>query len=285
MNRLELSERAAIIRGLVEGGSVRAVARINGVQKNTVLRLLSDVGEFCGIYQDYAFRRLAIECVEADEVWGFCGAKERNARQPGHGDLWTYTAICADSKLLFSWLIGPRSKYATRAFIRDLGSRIAGRFQLSTDGLKWYEPAVRAALAGRCDYAQIIKTFGSTQVEADPSRRYSPAVCTGIQKYRVMGNPDLDRCSTSYVERNNLSIRTSVRRMTRLTNGFSKTATNHAHAFALHAMHFNYCRPHGTLTREANGTKTTPAMAAGLSKRVWTIEDVLARMEPRFVTL
>jgi hypothetical protein len=161
--------------------------------------------------------------------------------------------------------------------------RVTGQFQLSTDGLHWYEPAVRAALSGRCDYAQVIKTFGSTGDDTNPARRYSPAVCTGTQKLAIMGDPDLDKASTSYVERNNLSIRTSMRRMTRLTNGFSKSAINHAHAFAIHAMHFNYCRPHGTLTKAAKGTKTTPAMAAGLSRSVWTVEQMLERMAAIFV--
>ena len=283
MNRLSMAARAAVIRGLVEGTSVRAVARLVGVQKNTVLRLLAEVGEFCMIYQDVSLRGLPCSRVEADEVWGFCGAKQKNATKAGQGDLWTYTAICADTKLLFSWLHGQRSKFATRAFIRDLAKRVRGHFQLTTDGLKWYEPAVRATLGGRCDYAQIIKTFGNDAEPSDPSRRYSPAVCTGAVKYRIIGNPDLSKASTSYVERNNLHIRQGMKRMARLTLGFSKSATNHAYAFAIHAMYFNYCRPHGTLTK-AHGAKTTPAMAAGLADRPWTVEDVLARMEAIFVT-
>ena len=153
MNRLDMATRAAIIRGLCEGNSVRGIARLVRVGKGTVLRLLAEVGEFCAMYQHIAMRRLQCARVEADEVWGFCGAKERNATKPGQGDLWTYTAICADTKLMFSWLIGARSKYATRAFIRDLAMRVDGHFQLTTDGLHWYEPAVRAALTGRCDYA------------------------------------------------------------------------------------------------------------------------------------
>lgn len=177
---------------------------------------------------------------------GDSSARNRRTR-PGleQGDLWTYTAICADSKLLFSWLIGPRSKYATRASIRDLGS--------DSDPV-------------------------------DPTRRYSPPVCTGVQKYRIMGRPEMSKCSTSFVERNNLAVRQWMKRIARLTLGFSKSATNHAFAFAIHAMYFNYCRPHGTLTKQANGTRTTPAMAAGLTSHPWTVEDVLARMEPTFVT-
>lgn len=161
MNRLSITERGAVIRGLVGGGSVRVVSRITGVAVTTILRLLAEVGEFCAFYQHVAFRNLNCQRVEADEIWAFVGAKEKRAL-PGKGDLWTYTAIDAESKLLFSWLIGPRSKFATRAFVRDFASRIAGRFQLTTDGLHWYEQSVRHALSGRCDYAQVIKTFGST---------------------------------------------------------------------------------------------------------------------------
>lgn len=266
MNRLSNTVRATVIRGLCEGNSIRSISRLTGVAVTTILRLLADVGEFCAFYQHVAFRGLSCQRVEADEIWAFVGAKEKRAK-PGQGDLWTYTAIDADSKLLFSWLIGPRSKFATRAFVRDFASRIAGRFQLTTDGLHWYEQSVRHALAGRCDYAQVIKTFGSTTDERNPARRYSPAECTAIQKVWVMGEPDMEKASTSFVERNNLSIRTSNRRFTRLTNGFSKKAANHIHAFAIHAMHFNYCRPHGTLTKKA-GKPTTPAMAAGLSDGV-----------------
>lgn len=282
MNRLSIASRAAMIRGLVEGGSVRAVARMTGTGRGTVLRLLADVGEFCAFYQHVAMRRLQCKRVEADEVWGFCGAKQRNATKPGQGDLWTYTAIDADTELLFSWLIGPRSKYATSAFVRDMASRIQG-FQLTTDGLYWYEKAVRSAAYGRCDYAQVVKQYGSTAEERDPTRRYSPAVCTGIIRQRMMGEPDMDLASTSYVERNNLHIRQAMKRMARLTLGFSKKAQNHNHAFAIHAKYFNYCRPHGTLTKAANGKKTTPAMAAGLARQPWTVEQVLARMDAIFV--
>lgn len=282
MNRLDSSKRAAVIRSLVEGGSVRSVSRVTSVAVTTILRLLGEVGEFCAFYQHVAFRRLRCQRVEADEIWGFVGSKQKNATKPGQGDLWTYTAIDADSKLLFSWLIGPRSRWATIAFVKDMASRIEGRFQLTTDGLYWYEKAVRSALYGRVDYAQVIKQFGSTTDERDPSRRYSPAECTGIIKQRMLGEPDLDLASTSYVERNNLQIRQAMKRMARLTLGFSKTAQNHIHAFAIHAMYFNYCRPHGTLSKKA-GKPTTPAMAAGLARKPWTVEQMLARMDAIFV--
>jgi IS1 family transposase len=282
MNKLSSSGRAAVIRGLVEGGSVRAVSRITGVAVTTILRLLADVGEFCAFYQHIVFRNLKCQRVEADEIWGFVGSKQKNVTKPGQGDLWTFTAIDADTKLMFSWLIGPRSRYATRAFVTDMARRIEGRFQLTTDGLYWYEKPVRAELYGRCDYAQVVKSFGSTTDERNPARRYSPAEVTGVIKTQIMGSPDMDKASTSYVERNNLSIRTSMRRMTRLTNGFSKKAQNHIHAFAVHAMHFNYCRAHGTLSKKA-GKPTTPAMAAGLATKPWTVEQMLARMDAIFV--
>lgn len=283
MNKLSIAERGAVIRGLVEGGSIRSVSRMTGVAVTTILRLIEDVGEFSAFYHHVAMNRLKVQRVEADEIWGFVGAKQKNATKPGQGDLWTYTAIDADTKIIFSYLIGPRSKFATIAFVKDMASRIEGRFQLTTDGLYWYEKAVRSAAYGRCDYAQIIKSFGSTTDEKNPARRYSPAECTGIIKQRMMGDPDMEKASTSYVERNYLSIRTSMRRMTRLTNGFSKSAQHHIHAFAIHALHFNYCRPHGTLTKNANGKRTTPAMAAGLVKQPWTVEQMLERMDAIFV--
>ena len=211
------------------------------------------------------------------------GRWPRTPRKPGQGDLWTYTAIDPETKLLFSWLIGPRSKYATIAFVKDMASRIEGRFQLTTDGLYWYEKAVRSAAYGRCDYAQVVKSFGNTADDRNPARRYSPAQVTGIIKTRMLGEPDMDYASTSYVERNNLQIRTAMKRMARLTLSFSKKAQNHIHAFAIHAMFFNYCRPHGTLTKQANGKKTTPAMAAGLARKPWTVEQMLERMDAIFV--
>jgi IS1 family transposase len=283
MNKLSVAERATVIRGLCEGNSLRSMSRLTGIAVTTILRLLEEVGEFCAMYQHLVMRRLKVQRVEADEVWSFCGAKQKNATKPGQGDLWAFTAICADSKLLFSWLIGHRSKYATLAFVRDFASRIAGHFQLTTDGLYWYERAVRTQLHGRCDYAQVVKEFGSTQDERNPARRYSPATCTGIQKFSVMGTPDMDKANTSYVERNNLTIRTYMKRMARLTLGFSKKQQNHAHAFAIHAMHFNYCRAHGTLTKNANGKRTTPAMAGGLARTPWTVEQMLERMDAIFV--
>jgi IS1 family transposase len=281
MNKLGLSQRAAIVRGLVEGNSIRSVTRMTGNSKGAVLRLLAEVGQFSAIYQDHAHRNLPCRRVEADEIWGYCGAKEKNATKAGQGDLWTYTAICADSKLVVSWLVGRRSSENTQSFMQDVAARLANRVQLTTDGLSWYLAAVENAFGwSGVDYGQIIKTYGLPLDETERQRRYSPMVCTGGVKTRVMGDPDYDKVSTSYVERANLSIRMGMRRMTRLTNGFSKKAENHAHAFAIHMMHFNYCRPHQTLTKAAGGVKTTPAMACGLTDHVWTVEEMLELMDP-----
>ena len=281
MNKLPLSKRAAIIRGLVEGNSIRSVTRMVGVSKGAVLRLLVEVGEFCSIYQDHKLRNLPCKRVEADEIWGYCGAKQKNATRDGQGDLWTYTAICADSKLVVSWLVGQRNSKNTQGFMRDVATRLANRVQLTTDGLAWYLSAVENAFGWNgTDYAQLVKTYGVPTDETERQRRYSPMECTGAIKMPVMGKPDAEKISTSFVERQNLTIRMGLRRMTRLTNGFSKKAENHAHAFAIHMMHYNFCRAHGTLTKAANGVKTTPAMACGLTDHVWTVEEVLGLMDP-----
>jgi IS1 family transposase len=289
MNVLRLERRAAILRALVEGNSVRATARLTDSAKATVLKLLVEVGEFCSIYQDHAVRNLTTARIEADEIWAFVGAKQKNATKAGQGDIWTYTAIDADSKLMISWLVGPRNHDSTFAFMADVAGRLAKRahkgpkVQLTTDGLPWYVAAVEAAFGYQgVDFAQIIKTYG-VPTDVDGQRRYSPMVCTGVEKIAVFGAPDMDLVSTSYVERANLSIRMGTRRFTRLTNGFSKKAENHAHAFSLFALHYNYCRPHQTLTKNANGVKTTPAMASGLTDRVWGLEDILARMSDDYL--
>lgn len=282
MNKLTDPRRAAIIRALVEGNSVRATSRLTGTAKATVLKLLVEMGEFCSIYQDHALRNLPSKRLEIDEIWAYVSAKKANATKPGQGDLWTYTAIDADSKLMVSWLVGSRNHENTRGFILDVSDRLAGRVQITTDGLKWYVWAVENAFGWNgADFAQIIKSYGQTQVSEDPTRRYSPAVCTGVEKTLVMGDPDMDKVSTSYVERANLSIRMGMRRFTRLTNAFSKKAENHAHAVSLFFMFYNYCRAHQTLTKAANGIKTTPAMAARLTDHVWTVEEILGLLDPK----
>ena len=280
MNQLTTERCAAIVRALCEGNSVRATARLTGAAKATVLKLLVGVGEFCSIYQDHALRRLPTTRVEADEIWAFVGAKQRNATQPGQGDIWTFTAVDADTKLMVSWLVGERTPENAYAFMQDVAGRLANRVQLTTDGHQMYLTAVEGAFGYHgVDHAMIVKTYGQA-AEPGPQRRYSPMVCTGATKERKLGNPDEDFVSTSYVERANLTMRMQMRRFTRLTNGFSKKAENHAHAVSLNFMFYNYCRPHTTLTKAAKGIKTTPAMAAGVTDRVWTVEDVLARMDP-----
>ncbi len=208
MNKLPTAKRAAIVLALAEGNSIRATARLTGTAKATVLKLLVDLGEFCSIYQDHALRNLTTRRVEVDEIWAFVGAKQKNATKDGQGDIWTYTAIDADSKLMVSWLVGPRNHETTFAFMRDVAFRLANRVQLTTDGLGWYVSAVEEAFGWNgVDFAQIIKTYGTPLDETERHRRYSPAVCTGAIKTPIMGNPDAEKISTSYVERQNLNMR------------------------------------------------------------------------------
>lgn len=282
MNTLDTARRAAIIRCLCEGNSIRATCRMTGAAKDTVLKLLVDVGEFCSTWQDYRLRNLQAVRVEADEIWAFVGAKQRRAKKIGDGDIWTFTAIDADSKLMITWLVGGRTTENAVEFMQDVAARLANRVQLTTDGHGMYLTAVRAAFGfAEVDYAMLVKKYGQTESGVDPSRRYSPPVCIGCEKERIIGRPDMDLVSTSFVERANLSIRMQQRRFTRLTNAFSKKAANHAHAVSLYFFYYNFCRPHQTLTENhPNRYRTTPAMAAGLTDRVWRVEDLLVLMDP-----
>jgi IS1 family transposase len=277
MNTLSLERRAAVIRG---GGSIRSVARMTGTDKDTVMRVLVETGEFASTYQHHALRKLPCKRIEADEIWSYCGAKQRHATKPGQGDLWTFTALDADSKLAVSWFVGPRSQESAGAFMRNVASRLAHRVQLTTDGIHMYLTAVENAFGWNgTDFAQLVKVYGPAP-ETTAQRRYSPAECIGAEKHRVMGNPDMEKVSTSFVERSNLTMRMQMRRFTRLTNAFSKKAENHAHAVSLHFMFYNYCRPHLTLTKAKKGIKTTPTMACGLTDHVWTVEEILGLMDP-----
>ena len=281
MNKLTDSRRAAIIRALVEGNSVRSTARLTDSAKATVLKLLVEVGEFCSVYQDHVLRNLNTKRVEADELWAFVGAKQKNATKDGQGDIWTYTAMDADSKLMISWIVGSRNHENTQAFMLDLSERLAGRVQLTTDGLAWYKSAVENAFGwNSVDYAQIVKTYGLPLDENARARRYSPMECTGAVQLPIMGHPEEKLVSTSFVERQNLNIRMQSRRFTRLTNGFSKKAENHAHAVSLYFMFYNFCRPHQTLTKAKGGIKQSPAMAAGLTDHIWPVEEILSKMNP-----
>jgi IS1 family transposase len=275
MNKLSTQKRVQVISALVEGMSIRSVVRMTGVSKNTVVKLLEDVGNGCAIYQDKVFRNLTCKRIECDEIWSFVYAKERHLTPElqgvfGYGDVYTWVAIDADTKLVPCWNVGRRDAQSGMAFIKDLSERVNNRFQLSTDGHKVYLTAVEEAFGSEIDYAMIVKVYGhSTE---DSAVRYSPAECIGCEKEVIAGNPDMNLVSTSYVERQNLTMRMSMRRFTRLTNGFSKKIENHMHAVALHYMYYNFCRIHKTL-------RCTPAMEAGVTKKLWSIEDIVALLD------
>lgn len=277
MNRLSREKQVQIIAALVEGNSLRATARMCDVAFNSVLNLLPQIGNACADYQDKALRGLKCKRVQCDECWSFCYSKQKNVPdkkrgQFGYGDVWTWVAIDADTKLVPSFMVGNRDGQSARMFIDELAGRLAHRVQLTTDGLKVYVDAVEGAFGADIDYAQLQKIYASTQEET----RYSPAVCVGCETKRVMGDPDPKHVSTSYVERQNLSMRMGMRRFTRLTNAFSKKVENHAYAVALYYMHYNYARIHKTL-------RVTPAMEAGVSNHVWSIEEIAALIpEPTF---
>lgn len=276
MNRLSLDRRARVLSALVEGVSIRATCRLTDTAKGTVLKLLADAGAACLAYQQEHLVNLPCKRLQLDEIWSFCYAKERNVSPEmpaGAGDVWTWTALDANTKLVPAWLVGERTADDANDFLDDLAPRLAGRVQVTTDGLRLYVDAVRGAFGWNgADYAMLVKLYGPGQ---DGTRRYSPPVCIGAESKRISGNPDPSHVSTSYVERSNLTMRMSMRRFTRLTNAFSKKVENHAHAVALHFMHYNFARPHTTLTKAA-GIPTTPAMAAGVADRVWTVADMAA---------
>jgi IS1 family transposase len=250
--------------------SLRATSRLADVSINTVTKLLVDVGRAASAYQDIHLRNLPCRRVQVDEIWAFVGAKEKNASQEqkaeGFGDIWTWTAICAETKLIPSWYVGERDSQAAITFVDDLAKRLANRVQITSDGHRPYLEAIEGAFGGDVDYAMLVKHYDSP---TEGQKRYSPAVCTGATKTRVEGNPDPKHVSTSYAERSNLTLRMSCRRFTRLTNGFSKKVENHAWAVALHMMFYNFGRIHKSL-------RITPAMAAGVSDHVWTLEEIAA---------
>jgi IS1 family transposase len=279
MNRLTTEKRAQIVGCLIEGNSTRATVRMTGAAKNTVTKLLTDLGEACAEYQDRTLLNLPCTTVQCDEIWAYCYAKQKNVPQEhkgtfGYGDVWTWTAICADTKLVPSWLVGERTVPDAWVFMSDLASRLENRVQLTTDGHQSYIKAVDAAFGDEIDYAMLHKLYG--QDPREDERRYSPAVCTGIDIRPMTGNPDPDRISTSYVERQNLTMRMGMRRFTRLTNGFSKKVENLAHAVALHYMHYNFARPHKTLSKPY---PTTPAMAAGVADHKWSLYEIAALLD------
>ena len=265
-----MQKRAQILGLLVEGNSLRATSRLADVSINTVTKLLVDVGCAVAEYQDKTLRNLPCKRVQVDEIWAFCYAKAKNvatakAAPIGAGDVWTWTAICADTKLIASWQVGGRDAEYAHSFVQDLADRMAGRIQLTSDGHKTYLEAVEGAFGDDVDYAMLVKMYGNAPESM--KGKYSPADCIGCKKARVTGNPDRQHVSTSYVERQNLTMRMSMRRFTRLTNGFSKKVENHAHAVALHFMYYNFGRIHKTL-------RVTPAMQAGVTDHVWSLEEI-----------
>lgn len=270
MNRLPLAKRAQIIGMLVEGSSLRSTSRLCDVSINTVTKLLLDVADGAAKYHDEHVNNLRVRRLQCDEIWCFVGAKKKNAtpeqKDQGWGDVWTWTGIDADTKLCVSYLVGGRDAVWARMFMQDCADRIKGRVQVTTDGHKGYLEAVEGAFGMDVDYAQLQKIYGAPQDEE--ARRYSPATCIGCDMKAVSGNPDPKHVSTSFVERQNLTMRMGMRRFTRLTNAFSKKIENHAAAVALHFIHYNFARVHKTL-------RITPAMAAGLSDHVWSYEEIV----------
>jgi IS1 family transposase len=267
-----MPKRVAVVSALVEGNSLRSTCRMTGVAMNTVLKLLAELGEACATFHDEHVRNVTAKRIQCDEIWQFVYAKAKNVPELmqgvfGFGDVWTWTAIDADTKLMVSYMVGPRNPHMAFELMKDVASRLAGKVQLTTDGLYWYPHAVENAFGIDVDYGVQIKNFADAQ-----SGRYSPPKFIGSTKEVIRGNPEPKHISTSYVERQNLTMRMSMRRFTRLTNGFSKKVENHAYAVALHFVHYNFARVHRTL-------RVTPAMEAGLAQHVWSLEEIVGLLD------
>lgn len=279
MNKLSTERRAAVLKSLVEGNSVRATCRLTGAAKGTVLRLLVEIGEACALLHDEIVRKVRVRRVQCDEIWSYVGAKEKNVREENRatqGDLWTWVGIDAETKLAISYYLGGRGLESATAFMRDLVSRIANRVQLTTDGHGPYLQAVENAFGWwGVDYGVLQKIYAN--LSGSPTKGVT-SVVVGAKRETIMGRPDEQHISTSFVERQNLTMRMQMRRFTRLTNGYSKKAANHAAAVAIHFVHYNFVRVHHTLTKAKGGIHQTPAMAAGLSDHVWTMEELLHRV-------
>ncbi len=276
MNKLSRQKRVQALAALVEGNSIRSTVRMTGISKNTIVKLLKDIGLVCAEYHNKHVRNLTCKRIQCDEIWSFCYAKQKNVPEDkkgkfGFGDVWTWTAIDADTKLIVSWYLGLRNAEHARAFMYDLQDRLSNRVQLTTDGLRAYLEAVDEVFGAAIDYGILVKLYGK---EKEGEARYSPPKCIGARREVFAGNPDNEHISTSYVERQNLTMRMSMRRFTRLTNGFSKKVENLEHAVALHFMYYNFCRIHRTL-------KVTPAMEAGITDKLWNIEDIVKLLEEK----
>lgn len=275
MNKLPLAKRVLILNMLVEGSSLRSISRVADVSINTVTKLLVDAGETCVRLHDEAVRGVKASRIQCDEIWSFNYCKARTvatakAAPLDSGDVWTWTALDADTKLIVTYAVGDRTLSSARLFMEDLKERLSNRVQITADGHRAYVEAIEGAFGGDVDFAQLVKLYGPTP---SPPGRYSPAQCTGTRKRVRTGNPDMAHVSTSYVERSNLSIRMGNRRFTRLTNAFSKKIDNHVHALALFFMHYNFVRQHKSLN------KLSPAMAAGITDKLWSMEDIAERIE------
>lgn len=273
MNKLDTTTRARIVSCLIEGCSIRSTVRMTGAAKNTVVKLLADLGKACSIYQDEVFRNLPCKRIQCDEIWSFVGCKQKNVKTGvhGRGDVWTWTGLCADTKLVPAWYVGNRDGAAAYHFMHDLAGRLANRVQLTTDAHRPYLQAVEDAFGSDIDFAQLIKIYGKP-LNDSPETRYSPAQCMGARKAVISGTPAFEHVSTSYTERQNLTMRMSMRRFTRLTNAFSKKVENLEHAVALHFMHYNFCRIHMSL-------RVTPAMEAEVSDHVWSLEELVGLLD------
>lgn len=273
MNRMDTKRRTAIVAALVEGVGIRATCRLTGASKGAVTKLIADLGPVCEAYQDAAFAGLPCKTLEIDELWSFVGKKQKQVREQergtGVGDAWTFTAICADTKLIPTWLVGPRDASTADQFLWDLASRMRGRVQVTTDGHPMYLDAMETAFGGGVDYAMLIKLYGAPR---EGHQRYSPATCLGAKRARIQGDPDRDRISTSFIERSNLTVRMGLRRFTRLTNAHSKKWENHCAALAIFFAYYNLARVHSTV-------RCSPAMAAEVETRLWTVADIVRLLE------
>lgn len=281
MYRLSTSKRTQILSALCEGVSVNATTRMTGVSKVTILKLLSDIGPVLLDFQRKTLVNLPCKRLQCDEIWSFVGAKEKNVplekKGPDRGDVWIWTAICDETKVVPCWHVGPRDADAAAYFMEDLASRLANRVQLTTDGHKPYLRAVEDAFGWNgVDYAMLVKIYGPAP---DGTTRYSPPEVIAAEKQWVMGKPETAHISTSYAERQNLTMRMNIRRLTRLTNGFSKKIENHRHAMSLHYMYYNFVRKHETLVKKHRGHHRTPAMEAGVARHIWKVSDIVRLLE------